>query len=88
MPPTLPPLSLAPLLCAGGELFDRIVNKAHYSEAEAATTVRQVASALEFLHARGIVHRDLKPECVVRAPTMLLARARARGSFLALPICA
>ena len=76
-PPALsPPVSL---LRAGGELFDRIVNKAHYSEAEAATAVRQVASALEYLHARGIVHRDLKPECVVAA---------AFAAPLLLPVCA
>ena len=66
-------------LVTGGELFDRIVNKAHYSEAEAATAVRQVASALEYLHARGIVHRDLKPECVVAA---------AFAAPLLLPVCA
>ena len=46
----------------GGELFDRIVEKSKYSEAEAAVVVRKIVSALVYCHARGIVHRDLKPE--------------------------
>lgn len=49
-------------LCSGGELFDRIVAQARYSEAEAAAVVRQIASALGALHKANIVHRDLKPE--------------------------
>ena len=46
----------------GGELFDRIVEKSKYSEAEAAAVVRSIADALVYCHSRGIVHRDLKPE--------------------------
>jgi serine/threonine protein kinase len=34
-------------LAAGGELFDRIVKKGHYSEKEAARVCHQVLSALE-----------------------------------------
>jgi calcium/calmodulin-dependent protein kinase I len=48
----------------GGELFDRVVEKSSYSEAEAARTIKSVADALAYCHDRGIVHRDLKPECV------------------------
>jgi len=46
----------------GGELFDRVVRKGCLAEAETAGIIRQVLSALAYLHARNIVHRDLKPE--------------------------
>jgi len=49
-------------LMTGGELFDRIVQKSKYGEAEAATLIRKLADALAYCHSRGIVHRDLKPE--------------------------
>jgi calcium-dependent protein kinase len=49
-------------LCSGGELFDRIVKQARYSEVEAAGVVRQIASGLAAIHGVNIVHRDLKPE--------------------------
>ena len=44
----------------GGELFDRIVSKEHYSETEASQVLIDVASALHYCHGRGIAHRDLK----------------------------
>jgi calcium/calmodulin-dependent protein kinase I len=47
---------------AGGELFDRIVEKEKFSEAEAANCFRQVTLAVHYLHSVNIVHRDLKPE--------------------------
>jgi len=52
-------------LADGGELFDRIVRKGHYSEKEAARVVNQVLSALEYSHGKGIVHRDIKPENIL-----------------------
>jgi calcium/calmodulin-dependent protein kinase I len=49
-------------LLTGGELFDRIVMKGSYSELEASQLIRDVLSAIHYIHGIGIVHRDLKPE--------------------------
>ncbi|CAL9767499.1 unnamed protein product [Musa acuminata subsp. burmannicoides] len=49
-------------LCEGGELFDRIVAKGHYSERAAAAVARTVAEVVRMCHANGVMHRDLKPE--------------------------
>ncbi|TPX46180.1 hypothetical protein SeLEV6574_g03357 [Synchytrium endobioticum] len=49
-------------LASGGELFDQIVQKGSYTEADAAKLVRQLLDAVAYLHDHDIVHRDLKPE--------------------------
>ncbi|KAK9684620.1 hypothetical protein RND81_10G221100 [Saponaria officinalis] len=49
-------------LCEGGELFDRIVARGHYSERAAATVAKTVAEVVRMCHANGVIHRDLKPE--------------------------
>jgi len=49
-------------LLSGGELFDRIVEKGHFSEKSAASIIRQITNSLDYLHSNNIVHRDLKPE--------------------------
>jgi len=49
----------------GGPLLGHIQRRVRFSEQEAAKIVRDLASALEFLHCRGIAHRDLKPENVL-----------------------
>ncbi|KAK8472942.1 hypothetical protein PHAVU_001G003300 [Phaseolus vulgaris] len=49
-------------LCSGGELFDRIIAKGHYSEREAATVARQIVNAVHVCHSMGVMHRDLRPE--------------------------
>ncbi|RHY85896.1 hypothetical protein DYB35_008099, partial [Aphanomyces astaci] len=56
-------------LVTGGELFDRIIAKDHYTENEAKVVVRTVASVLVYCHAQGIAHRDLKPENLLYATT-------------------
>jgi calcium/calmodulin-dependent protein kinase I len=49
-------------LVTGGELFDRIVEREQYSEANAKEVMKQLLTAIEYFHSLGIVHRDLKPE--------------------------
>ncbi|XP_048501148.1 calcium-dependent protein kinase 15 isoform X2 [Beta vulgaris subsp. vulgaris] len=49
-------------LCAGGELFDRIIAKGHYSERQAAKLFRQIVTVVYNCHSMGVMHRDLKPE--------------------------
>lgn len=52
-------------LCEGGELFNRIVEKGCFTENEASRVMRQIGSAVQFLHSKGIVHRDIKPENIL-----------------------
>ncbi|XP_073312466.1 calcium-dependent protein kinase 26 isoform X2 [Primulina huaijiensis] len=49
-------------LCAGGELFDRIIQRGHYSERKAAELTKIVVGVVEACHSLGVMHRDLKPE--------------------------
>jgi len=50
-------------LCAGGELFDRIVdNKYTITEKVASKLIRTMLLAIEHCHKLQIVHRDIKPE--------------------------
>lgn len=49
----------------GGQLLERIQERVHFGEKEASEIVRDLASALSFLHSKGIAHRDLKPENIL-----------------------
>ncbi|XP_076230990.1 ribosomal protein S6 kinase alpha-5 isoform X3 [Calliopsis andreniformis] len=51
-------------LLSGGELLRR---SRPFSEQHASRIMRQLASAVRFMHTRGVVHRDLKPENIVFA---------------------
>lgn len=52
-------------LLSGGELFNRIVDKGCFSEAEAAELFAQILLSMEYLHSLQIVHRDVKPENIL-----------------------
>eukprot|EP00429_Kryptoperidinium_foliaceum_P064660 CAMPEP_0176055340 /NCGR_PEP_ID=MMETSP0120_2-20121206/27549_1 /TAXON_ID=160619 /ORGANISM="Kryptoperidinium foliaceum, Strain CCMP 1326" /LENGTH=503 /DNA_ID=CAMNT_0017388831 /DNA_START=58 /DNA_END=1565 /DNA_ORIENTATION=- len=46
----------------GGEVLQRLNRKRCFSECEAADVMRQMVSAVAYLHGEGVVHRDLKLE--------------------------
>eukprot|EP01006_Ploeotia_vitrea_P037321 TRINITY_DN66122_c12_g1_i1.p1 TRINITY_DN66122_c12_g1~~TRINITY_DN66122_c12_g1_i1.p1 ORF type:complete len:497 (+),score=61.95 TRINITY_DN66122_c12_g1_i1:67-1557(+) len=47
---------------SGGDLLDRLTQTPVYTEAEAAALMKNLLSALAFMHHRGLCHRDVKPE--------------------------
>ncbi|XWS28312.1 hypothetical protein CRYUN_Cryun25bG0057200 [Craigia yunnanensis] len=49
-------------LCEGGELFDRIVARGHYTERAAAGVMKTIVEVVQMCHKHGVMHRDLKPE--------------------------
>ncbi|KAM3914783.1 MAP kinase-interacting serine/threonine-protein kinase 1 isoform 2-T2 [Leptodactylus fuscus] len=49
----------------GGSILSHIQRRKHFDEREASMVVRDIASALDFLHTKGIAHRDLKPENIL-----------------------
>ncbi|XP_068676461.1 MAP kinase-interacting serine/threonine-protein kinase 1-like isoform X2 [Montipora foliosa] len=51
----------------GGPLLKHIEKKKVFTEREAALVVKDIVSALDFLHKKGIAHRDLKPENILCA---------------------
>ncbi|XP_007906338.1 calcium/calmodulin-dependent protein kinase type II subunit alpha isoform X3 [Callorhinchus milii] len=54
-------------LVTGGELFEDIVAREYYSEADASHCIQQILEAVLHCHQMGIVHRDLKPENLLLA---------------------
>ncbi|GAX75024.1 hypothetical protein CEUSTIGMA_g2470.t1 [Chlamydomonas eustigma] len=52
-------------LCSGGELFDQIISKGHFSEKDAAEKMRSLLDFIAFAHSKNIIHRDLKPENIL-----------------------
>lgn len=49
-------------LCRGGELFDIVVERKHFTEADAANATKIILDIVFHCHRRGVLHRDIKPE--------------------------
>ncbi|XP_044011095.1 calcium/calmodulin-dependent protein kinase type II alpha chain isoform X6 [Aphidius gifuensis] len=64
-------------LVTGGELFEDIVAREFYSEADASHCIQQILESVHHCHHNGIVHRDLKPE-------NLLLASKAKGAAVKL----
>ncbi|XP_027881303.1 calcium/calmodulin-dependent protein kinase type II subunit beta isoform X2 [Xiphophorus couchianus] len=54
-------------LVTGGELFEDIVAREYYSEADASHCIHQILDSVSYTHQHDIVHRDLKPENLLLA---------------------
>jgi calcium/calmodulin-dependent protein kinase I len=51
--------------CAGGPVFDRVLDKHFYSEDDARTLAFQILKAVAFMHRHNVAHRDLKPQNIL-----------------------
>lgn len=49
----------------GGPLLSHIQRRIQFTENEASLIIKDLASALKFIHQKGIAHRDLKPENIL-----------------------
>ncbi|XP_065806232.1 calcium/calmodulin-dependent protein kinase type II delta 1 chain isoform X2 [Labrus bergylta] len=73
-------------LVTGGELFEDIVAREYYSEADASHCIQQILESVNHCHMNGIVHRDLKPENLLLASKLKGAAVKLADFGLAIEV--
>ncbi|XP_067344620.1 calcium/calmodulin-dependent protein kinase type II subunit gamma-like isoform X14 [Channa argus] len=73
-------------LVTGGELFEDIVAREYYSEADASHCISQILESVNYIHQHDIVHRDLKPENLLLASKMKGAAVKLADFGLAIEV--
>lgn len=51
--------------CAGGDLFQKLIDQGKFDEDKAAQVMEELLRAVNYCHRLGIIHRDLKPENIL-----------------------
>uniref|UniRef100_A0A671Y6P1 calcium/calmodulin-dependent protein kinase n=1 Tax=Sparus aurata TaxID=8175 RepID=A0A671Y6P1_SPAAU len=75
-----------PNIVTGGELFEDIVAREYYSEADASHCIQQILESVNHCHINGIVHRDLKPENLLLASKLKGAAVKLADFGLAIEV--
>lgn len=70
----------------GGELFEDIVAREFYSEADASHCIQQILESVNHCHTNGVVHRDLKPENLLLASKLKGAAVKLADFGLAIEV--
>ncbi|XP_036402288.1 calcium/calmodulin-dependent protein kinase type II subunit gamma isoform X4 [Megalops cyprinoides] len=73
-------------LVTGGELFEDIVAREYYSEADASQCINQILESVNHIHQHDIVHRDLKPENLLLASKLKGAAVKLADFGLAIEV--
>ncbi|XP_038060427.1 calcium/calmodulin-dependent protein kinase type II delta chain-like isoform X4 [Patiria miniata] len=73
-------------LVTGGELFEDIVAREYYSEADASHCIQQILESVEHCHRNSVVHRDLKPENLLLASKLKGAAVKLADFGLAIEL--
>ncbi|XP_050535585.1 calcium/calmodulin-dependent protein kinase type II alpha chain isoform X9 [Daktulosphaira vitifoliae] len=73
-------------LVTGGELFEDIVAREFYSEADASHCIQQILESVNHCHTNGVVHRDLKPENLLLASKIKGAAVKLADFGLAIEV--
>ena len=62
-------------------MFDYILKKEQFSEAEARKATRAIVDAINYCHTKGICHRDIKPENIMLSSKKLGISSLKIGDF-------